>query len=179
MATTSPDNIRTPNPTDPYNLVADLAILAGDVQSALALRGNRYIGSAAQMNAFAAPDGTEWFNTTDNITYVRRGGVWSGGTWNITPASGFSGTISAFMSRGLVEIIVNVTGTVGSSAHVTLASSVPAEIRPPSGRRGGILYLGGVRYGAGVVLATGLLAVANLSSIAGGEVQGSIVYRVY
>ncbi len=33
MATTSPDNLRTPNPGDPYNLVADLATLASDTQA--------------------------------------------------------------------------------------------------------------------------------------------------
>ena len=77
MATTSPDNLRTPNPTDPYNLVADLAILASDTQAALGKRGNRYIGTKTQMDAFtSAPEGTTWFNTTDKGEYLRVSGVW-------------------------------------------------------------------------------------------------------
>ena len=36
----------------------------------------RWSGTTAQMNAFAAPNGFEWFNTTDNSDYVRLGGVW-------------------------------------------------------------------------------------------------------
>ena len=121
MATTSPDNLRTPNPGDPYNLVADLATLASDTQVALnkkvsnLLKGTTaertaatgtatagmlwqdtdgikmiwrkdgaawvpaawsWSGTTTQMNSFAAPNGFEWFNTTDNSDYVRLGGVW-------------------------------------------------------------------------------------------------------
>lgn len=76
MATTSPDNLRTPNPGDPYNLVPDLATLASDTQAALITRANRYIGTNTQMNATAAPNGTEWYNTTDGAEYIRRSGAW-------------------------------------------------------------------------------------------------------
>ena len=122
MATTSPDNLRTPNPGDPYNLVADLATLASDTQVALnkkvsnlltgtaaqrvAATGTatagmlwqdtdgtkmiwrkdgaawvpavwRWSGTSSQRTGFTqAPDGFEWFNTTDNSEYVRLGGVW-------------------------------------------------------------------------------------------------------
>lgn len=123
MATTSPDNLRTPNPGDPYNLVPDLATLAQDVQNALnnkqsnVFKGTaaqrvaflstaavgmlwqdtdgigmlwkkvgvawvpavwRWSGTTAQMNAFTqAPNGFGWFNTTDNLDYVRLAGVWT------------------------------------------------------------------------------------------------------
>ncbi len=37
----------------------------------------RWSGTTSQMNAFTqAPNGFEWFNTTDNSDYVRLGGVW-------------------------------------------------------------------------------------------------------
>lgn len=78
MATTSPDNIRTPNPTDPYNLVADLAITASDMQTALNRRANTYVGTSAQRIAFtAATEGMIWVETDANKwTYVRRSGAW-------------------------------------------------------------------------------------------------------
>ena len=37
----------------------------------------RWSGTTAQMNAFAAPNGFEWFNTIDNSGYVRLGGSWT------------------------------------------------------------------------------------------------------
>ena len=49
----------------------------------------RWSGTTAQMNAFTqAPNGFEWFNTTDNSDYVRFGGSWRGGVATITAASG-------------------------------------------------------------------------------------------
>lgn len=137
MATTSPDNLRTPNPGDPYNLVPDLQTLAQDVQDALIARGNvfrgtaaqraaylstaspgmlwqdtdgigmlwkrgasqwvpavwRWSGTTAQMNGFTqAPEGFEWFNTTNNSQYVRVSGVWVG---NATVANLSSGTLAS------------------------------------------------------------------------------------
>ncbi len=123
MATTSPDNLRTPNPGDPYNLVADLATLASDTQVALNKRVSnlltgtaaqrvtatgtatagmlwqdtdglkmiwrkdgaswvpavwRWSGTSTQMNGFTqAPEGFEWFNTTDNSDYARVAGSWA------------------------------------------------------------------------------------------------------
>lgn len=77
MATTSPDSLRSPNPTDPYNLVADWAISMNDVQAALNKRGNLYIGTSAQRTAFAAPEGTHWQDTNGTrLTYVRKSSVW-------------------------------------------------------------------------------------------------------
>ena len=78
MATTSPDNVRTPNPTDPYKLVADLTILASDVQAALVRRANSYVGTSAQRTAFTtAPEGTGWQDTNGTkLAYVRKSGVW-------------------------------------------------------------------------------------------------------
>lgn len=133
MATTSPDNLRTPNPGDPYNLVADLATLANDVQSALNLRANtykgtasartaflgtatagtlwqdtdsfkmlwkkdvaawvpavwRWVGTTTEMNAFAAPNGFQWYDTTTGRTMFRLGGAWTprSSVWNATASA--------------------------------------------------------------------------------------------
>lgn len=119
MATTSPDNLRTPDPGAPYQLTTDLATFANDIQDALTRRANAFTGTAAeraaftgaitgslwqdtdgigmiwkwsgstwipaiwqwsgtnvQMTAFAPPDGFIWFNTTNNVEFVRIAGVW-------------------------------------------------------------------------------------------------------
>lgn len=78
MATTSPDNIRYPNPSDPYNLVADWGVSMTDVQTALNRRANSYTGTAAQRTAFTtAPEGVHWQDTDGSKGYwARRAGAW-------------------------------------------------------------------------------------------------------
>ena len=73
MTTTSPDNLRTPNNTDAYNLVADLATLASDTQAALIARANAYKGTGTQRAAFTtAPNGTLWQDTDGNKGLYRK-----------------------------------------------------------------------------------------------------------
>lgn len=78
MATTSPDNLRTPNPTDPYNLIADWAISMSDVQAALTRRANLYVGTSSQRTAFTtAAEGVHWQDTNgDRKEFVRQAGAW-------------------------------------------------------------------------------------------------------
>lgn len=73
MTTTSPDSLRTPDNTDAYNLVADLATLASDTQAALVKRANSYKGTATQRAAFtSAPVGTLWQDTDGNKNLYRK-----------------------------------------------------------------------------------------------------------
>jgi hypothetical protein len=73
MTTTSPDSLRTPDNTDAYNLVADLATLASDTQAALVKRANSYKGTATQRAAFtSAPVGTLWQDTDGNKGLYRK-----------------------------------------------------------------------------------------------------------
>lgn len=84
MAVTSPDNLRTPNPGDPYNLVADLAILAQDTQDALTRRANVFNGTVSQRTAFTstATNGMLW-QDTDGIKMIWRkdGAAWVPAVW--------------------------------------------------------------------------------------------------
>lgn len=175
MATTSPDNIRTPNPTDNFNLVADWATTASDVQDALTRRANAYKGTAsqrgsltstaadgtlwqdtdgvkmiwrkdgsvwvpavwrwsgttAQMNAFAAPDGFEWHNTTTGLVYRRSAGSWVGGIYTVSiTGSGWvtQSPVSAIVGDGFVSfqgIISHSSFTGGFTTVATLPSGVP------------------------------------------------------
>lgn len=179
MAITSPDNIRTPDPGDPYNLVPDLQTLAQDVQDALIARGNvfrgtaaqrvaflstaspgmlwqdtdgigmlwkrgasqwvpavwRWSGTTAQMNAFTqAPNGFEWFNTSDNSGYVRLGGAWrkdppvftatltpvvSGGGvtsgWHYAGSSTYNFPAGTFTTTPVVTLFGHGTGFITTS----------------------------------------------------------------
>ncbi len=78
MAITSPDNIRTPNTSDSFNLVSDLATLANDVQDALTLRGNAYVGTSSERGLFIpAGDGVLW-QDSNGIGMIWK---WEGVEW--------------------------------------------------------------------------------------------------
>lgn len=54
MATTSPDNIWTPDSGSNYDYVIDAGATATSVQNALTRRANSYTGTTAQRTAFTA-----------------------------------------------------------------------------------------------------------------------------
>lgn len=141
MATTSPDGIRSPNPSDPYNLVADWAITTNDVQNVFNKRGNMYIGTSAQRNAFtSAPEGTHWQDTNGTkLEYVRQSGVWvallpDSGWVNCTLAAGVSqqgANLPQVRSIGKMCFIRWGVSGAGFSAGVDkLAFTLPVGFRP-------------------------------------------------
>lgn len=180
MATTSPDNIRTPNAGDQYALVQDLGVMADSIQSALTKRANTFQGTAAQrtaftstatngmlwqdtdgikmiwrkdgsswapavwrwsgtttqMNSFAAPDGFEWFSTTDNSEYVRLTGAWTR-DWEVADPVPYTGSTLSSASKlfkhkasGMVTGWVGVTRTSWASTQIVAA--LPSGWRPVS-----------------------------------------------
>lgn len=82
MATTSPDNIWTPDNSDEYDLTVDLAAMATSVQTALEKRANSYKGTSAQRVAFQSSVrvGDLWQDTNGTQDLY----VWTG-TWNKIP----------------------------------------------------------------------------------------------
>lgn len=180
MATTSPDNLRSPNPGDAYNLTSDWANSMNDVQAALTLRANAYkgtasaraaftatatdgmlwadtdsinmiwrkagaawvpavwtwAGTATQMNAFSAPNGFIWRNTTDNMTYGRISGSWVGGAGTLTPASGTTISADSFMTKdpsGLVTLSARFSRSVWTGGNA-LFTTLPVGWRPTAAR---------------------------------------------
>lgn len=76
MATTSPDNIWTPDAGDAYALTTDLAAMADTVQDALTdLRGdNRYFqGTNANRLLHTAVAGDIWYATDTNLEWTASG----------------------------------------------------------------------------------------------------------
>lgn len=79
MATTSPDNIWSPDAGDDYALTTDLAGMASSVQTALYKRSWYYIGTDAQRLALAAPDlrnGIIWEDISTGDMWQRKGSAW-------------------------------------------------------------------------------------------------------
>ena len=79
MATTSPDNIWTPDSGDNYDYVIDSAATAASIQTALTRRANSYMGTTTERTAFttAAPEGTLWSDTNgEKILWIKQGASW-------------------------------------------------------------------------------------------------------
>ena len=177
MATTSPDNLRTPNPGDPYNLVADLATLASDTQVALnkkvsnlltgtaaqrvAATGTatagmlwqdtdgikmiwrkdgaawvpavwRWSGTSSQRTGFTqAPDGFEWFNTTDNSEYVRLGGAWAmtpvRATLRKLTGGSTSATANNFLPLTWDAVDANIGGLFSAASPTRVTAAAPGH----------------------------------------------------
>lgn len=110
MATTSPDNLRTPDPGDPYNLVPDLATLSGDVQTALNKRSVTS-GTVAQRTAFTASATAGWlWQDTDSIKMIWRkdGAAWVPAVWRW---SGTNSEMTAFAAPNGFEWFNLTNGT--------------------------------------------------------------------
>lgn len=137
MATTSPDNIRTPDPSDPYNLVADMATLAGDVQGALVKRGNMYVGTSAQRTAFTtAPEGVHWQDTnSDKVEWVRRGGSWAPATGVTSATLSISGATAnysptVYRQGDFVWLDGAVSSLSSTNSTYVAVTTLPAGFRP-------------------------------------------------
>ena len=79
MATTTPDNIWTPDSGSNYNYVIDSAATASSVQNALTRRANSYTGTTTERTAFTtdAPEGTLWSDTNgDKTLWIKQGASW-------------------------------------------------------------------------------------------------------
>lgn len=79
MATTSPDNLWSPDPGTQYNLTTDWGTSMTSVQNALKERANLRKGTGAQRTAFSsrATEGDVWQDTDGSkFMYIRQSGVW-------------------------------------------------------------------------------------------------------
>lgn len=138
MATTTPDSLRSPNPGDPYNLVADLAIMQTDNQAAFVRRANMYVGTSAQRTAFTtATNGVHWQDTNGTqLEYVRKSGAWvpavpilrGSVTINIAAANtGYSSTISfpagTFTSAPTIQLTSGSTAGGGTTLNMWVSGT--------------------------------------------------------
>jgi hypothetical protein len=76
MATTSPDNLWSPDGVDPYALTTDLATMADTVQDALKQPHIPAYTDLAALNAWTPQDGTLAFVQDEAQIYIREGGAW-------------------------------------------------------------------------------------------------------
>lgn len=158
MATTTPDSIRTPNPSDPYNLISDLGIMANDTQAALVKRANSYVGTSTQRTAFTtAPEGVHWQDTNGSKQiWARRAGTWV----DISPSTVASASGTGSAAVALTATTINVSfpaGTFTSAPGVMVLNNSPSS----AGSR--------VSYRVTSISATGFVIEATFVSGAAGN----------
>lgn len=184
MATTSPDNIYSPDSGNQYALVQDLGAMADSVQSALATRGNSYRGTSAQRTAFTsqAPQGTLWSDTNGSqLVYVRKGTGWEevnqdpedSGWQNLL---GNIGSGTARWRRYGESVEVEVSGATVSGV-VNLSPTLPLAERPSVQRRS-FIFSGSNAIGTILVLPSGQVQLIRVSSGDQSNVEGSIQYML-
>jgi len=86
MATTSPDNLRTPDLGDPYNVTADLKVLADTTQAALSALGIRNVSSDVERDAIYPNPvaGNKVYRLDQNFLDVYIAGFgWRPGHWGL------------------------------------------------------------------------------------------------
>lgn len=113
----------------------------------------RWRGTTAQMNSFGAnaPDGFEWFSTTNNSSYVRLGGAWSKAlTQGVDSGSflfpGASGTYTLLFKAGAFTapptVVCNpITSDAGHQAYATGVTETQAIINYSRTNNTNILWI--------------------------------------
>lgn len=138
MATTSPDNIWTPDAGDAYALTTDLAALADTVQDALSIRKRVYSGNGAP-SLTGISNFDEYRDTATGNQWLYIFGVWrlwSSSNVSLSLNGGWSnvagtGTASVRVTSGLVTLAGRLASGTGSTIN---ALTLPAGFRPGENR---------------------------------------------
>lgn len=81
MVTTSPDNLWSPNASDPYNLTTDLAAMQTSVQAALTNRPKTYRTGLTDAQRIALPSGERFEGLRVRTTDTKADWLYTGGAW--------------------------------------------------------------------------------------------------
>lgn len=143
MATTSPDDIWTPDSGDDYALTVDLAAMADTVQDALNTVKTYQVGTDAQRTALSGASlfkGLKFYANDTNLEWV-----YNGTDWKLAPA--YLGTVTQTSNLSLTgsfqelpgmsfQFVSPVACTIKITAVVNTRSSVAANVAAVILRRG-------------------------------------------
>lgn len=155
MATTSPDNLYSPDSVNPYNLTVDLAAMQTSVQAALVNRPSNYrIMTDAQRIALSGANLFEglvvWTSDTrrewryTNTTWVPSDTLWSA----LPLSNGWVnfGSVYGNARYRKIDGVVWVTGMIksGTTSPGGIIATLPAGFRPASYLMRSVAVSGGV-----------------------------------
>ena len=118
---TTPNGVWTPDDSDDWDLVTDLAAMAVSIDNAFGTPPASFLGTEAERAALAAPklrNGVTFRTTDTNITYHR-----SAGSWRIAPGT----LLGSFETTGTG----NISGTSGTVVGGVVVSSVAVPVGQP------------------------------------------------
>lgn len=135
MATTSPDNIYSPDAGQQYALTQDLLAMADSVQDALDVNRPRYrSGTSTERGAWTNPgEGALFYNTTTDILEIYNGVAWVR-VWPqlrskaryVGPTSS-TGTVTVNHGLGGIPAYIGVTDTSAGAVPATREIRVSAQ----------------------------------------------------
>lgn len=104
MATTSPDNIWTPDAGDDYALTTDLAAMADTIQDAITANRVDLVGLDSARPADGSPGliaGMTWYSTDTGVTWR-----YSGSSWSVEyrPLSSYTPTVSGITAGQITTV---------------------------------------------------------------------------
>lgn len=157
MATTSPDNLYSPDATAAYNIPVDTAAMQSSVQTALNGFSFRK-GTTTQMNAYLATavNGEYWLNTTDNRPYQKISGAWVSQDTGWIQVTTFQNSFSASTdSPVFYRRLAGVTYLRGDLKRASAPGGIAAFNIPAGYRPGSVVRLAGrTDVGMGFIAST-------------------------
>lgn len=144
MATTSPDNIWSPDAGDDYALTTDLAAMADTVQDAITANKSALSGLDASRPANGSPglvNGMTWYSTDTKTTWRYDGSVWSIEFRALAPyAATVTGlnlshvtVVTEYERRGrMIHGEIELTRTTAGSPTAQVAFTLPVPISSPT-----------------------------------------------
>ena len=168
MATTSPDGLISPEASDPYDLVSDMAAMQASTQAALANRSSKSGTETQMLNASNVRTGTLWYNTSVQRLYRYDGAGWvavsqpppvdesftyEGSYSNL---SSLTFVIRRFGGYGEVAGALRLSGTwnAGERKEIMPSGAIPASFRPNARR-----IVPATLAGAATIFRQGLLEI--------------------
>lgn len=178
MATTTPDDLWSPDGVNPYALTTDLAAMQDTVQDAFNGFGARK-GTTTQMNDYlaAASPNERWLNTTDGKEYRKISGAWvsqdTGWIQVTTFQNSFTASTSELVFYRRIEGITWLKGDLkrATAPAALTAFTLPVGFRPGSG---GVVRLAGrPEVGMGLIIDTaGNVIISATTAIGPGAGSG-------
>lgn len=118
---TTPNGVWSPDDSDDWDLVTDLAAMAVSIDNAFGTPPASFLGTEAERAALAAPklrNGVTFRTTDTNITYHR-----SAGAWRIAPGT----LLGSFETTG--------TGNISGASGTVVGGVVVSSVAVPVGQR--------------------------------------------
>lgn len=194
MATTSPDGLISPEASDPYDLVSDMAAMQASTQAALANRSSKSGTDSQMLNASNVRTGTLWYNTTEQRLYRYDGTSWDAvsdltTTTDVStvgsPSSGVTAGVQRATIRGgwcfLVLDLSATSGGFGAPTSVTGVFNLSSAYRPMAPvYTGGMVTTSGAGYGSCAVRITtaGSVALSGQPSSATNRLYVGVTYPI-